>query len=140
MSPIAVALIVFACTLAGALFGMWLRTALPDHHRDDQSREIMKLGIGLVATMTALILGLVTASAKNAFDSVDTTVRHTAMDLLTLDRLLARYGPETKEIRTTMQRVVAIRLARMWPDGSSGLSQPDPEGPEATQVELVADQ
>ena len=29
--------------------------------------------------MTALVLGLVTASAKNSFDAVDTAVKHTAV-------------------------------------------------------------
>jgi hypothetical protein len=56
--------------------------------------------------MTALVLGLVTASAKNSFDSVNTTVKHTAIDILTLDRLLARYGPETGEIRKALQHAV----------------------------------
>ena len=50
--------------------------------------------------MTAMVLGLLTASAKDSFDSVDTAVKHTAIDILPLDRVLARYGPETKEIRT----------------------------------------
>ena len=32
----------------------------------------MRLGMGLVATMTALLLGLVTASARSSFDGQDT--------------------------------------------------------------------
>ena len=57
------------------------------------------MSVGLVATMTALVLGLVTASAKSSFDAVDTAVKQTATQLLTLDRVLARYGSETGEIR-----------------------------------------
>ena len=50
----------------------------------------MRLGMGLVATMTALLLGLVTASARSTFDSQDNAVRNSAANILSLDRLLAR--------------------------------------------------
>jgi hypothetical protein len=63
------------CTFGGALFGMWLRTTLPDHHLDDESKETVKICIGLIATMTALILGLIIASAKSSFDTVDAEVK-----------------------------------------------------------------
>jgi hypothetical protein len=69
--------------------------------------------------MTALVLGLVTASAKSSFDSVSTAVNHTAMDVLTLDRLLARYGPETTEIRRALQHTVATRIDIIWHDRAS---------------------
>src|SRR5207253_1675985 len=92
-------LIVFACTFAGALLGMWLRTVLPERQLDADSRATVKLGIGLIATMTALVLGLVTASAKSSFDAVDTGVKQTATQVLALDRVLARYGSETGKIR-----------------------------------------
>jgi hypothetical protein len=86
MNPTIIGMIVFACTFAGALLGMWLRTVLPEHHVNAESRDTIKLAMGLIATMTALLLGLVTASAKNSFDTVNTAVKQTAMDLLTLDR------------------------------------------------------
>jgi hypothetical protein len=60
MDPTLVGMIVFACTLGGALIGNWLRTTLPEHHLNDESRDTVKLGIGLIATMTALVLGVVT--------------------------------------------------------------------------------
>ena len=101
-------IIVFTCTFAGALLGMWLRAALPQHWLDAESRDTVKVGVGLIATMTALVLGLVTASAKNSFDAVDTTVKQTATQLLALDRVLARYGSETGEIRKSLQRTVGL--------------------------------
>jgi len=61
MKPTIVGMIVFVCTCGGALVGNWLRTTLPEHHLNDESRDTVKLGIGLIATMTALVLGLVTA-------------------------------------------------------------------------------
>ncbi len=121
-----VGIIVFTCTFGGALLGMWLRTALPEHHLDAESRDTVKVGIGLIATMTALVLGLVTASAKSSFDDVDTAVKQTAIQVLALDRVLARYGSETGEIRKGLQRLVGARIDMIWPQGSSKPADLDP--------------
>lgn len=140
MNPNIVGTIVFTCTLGGALIGIWLRTKLPEHHLNDESRDAMRLGIGLVATMTALVLGLVTASAKSSFDAVDTAVKHTAMDVLILDRLLARYGPETSEIRGALQHAFAHRIDQIWPQNSSRPAHLDPLGAaSASGIEGLAD-
>ena len=138
MNPTIVGTIVFACTLGGALVGIWLRTTLPEDHLNGESRDTIRLGIGLITIMTALVLGLITASAKNSFDSVNTTVKHTAIDILTLDRLLARYGPETGEIRKALQHAVGRRIDMIWPQGSSRPAQPDPSG-SASEVEGLVD-
>lgn len=77
--------------------------------------------MGLVATMTALLLGLVTASARSSFDSQDAAMRTNATNILTLDRLLARYGPETRSTRDLIRKAVAFRIETTWPsDGSAG--------------------
>lgn len=70
VNPTVIGFVVFACTFGAALAGMRLRRILPQHHFSDESKDTVKLGIGLIATMTALILGLVTASAKSSFDDV----------------------------------------------------------------------
>ena len=136
MSPTAVGAIVFVCTLGGALIGMWLSSILPQDHLSQKSQDTVKLAIGLIATMTALVLGLVTASAKSSFDTVDTAVKHTAMDILTLDRLLARYGPETGEIRATLRQAIAHRIDLIWPTESS---RPALRGPQTASDENIAD-
>jgi len=126
VNPALIGFIVFACTLAGAFAGTWLHKRLPEHHFNSESKDSVKLCVGLIATMTALVLGLVTADAKNHFDSVNAAVNHTAVDVLTLDRLLARYGPETREIRATLQRAVALRIDLIWPQGRSRQAELDP--------------
>ena len=126
MDATIVGIIVFTCTFAGALLGMWLRAVLPQHWLDAESRDTVKVGVGLIATMTALVLGLVTASAKNSFDAVDTTVKQTATQLLALDRVLARYGSETGEIRKALQGAVGARIDMVWGQGSSNPANRDP--------------
>ncbi len=123
MNPTAIGMLVFACTFGGALAGIWLRAVLPEHHLSDESKDTVKVGIGLIATMTALVLGLVTASAKSSFDAPDTAVKHTAADVLALDRALARYGPETREVREALYHAVERRLEMTWPEKSARASE-----------------
>ena len=126
MNPTFIGMIVFACSFGGAMLGMWLRTALPAHHLNAESRDTVKVGIGLIATMTALVLGLVTASAKSSFDAVDSAVKQSAIEVLVLDRVLARYGPETGEIRKGLQHMIEARIDMIWPQDSSNPTNLDP--------------
>ncbi len=99
------------------LLGMWLRAHLPPHHLDNDTQSSVREVNGLIATMTALVLGLVTASAQDSFSKVGAAVEHTAADVVALDRLLARYGPETMEIRSTLRRAVEHRIHAIWDTG-----------------------
>src|SRR5262245_14255074 len=140
MTSTLVGLLAFVCTFGGALMGMWLRGRLPAHHLSDESRDSVKVGVALIATMTALVLGLITASAKSSFDAVGAAITKSAADLITLDRVLARYGPETAEIRRGMKRVVGLRIEAIWPEGNARPTGLDPmaSGSEASG-EAIAD-
>ena len=116
LTPIESALIVFACVFAGALLGMFLRARLPKHHLSAATENVIKLGMGLIATMAALVLGLLIATAKSAYETEDDAVKHTAARVLLLDHMLANYGPETKPARELLRRTVAIRLEAIWPE------------------------
>lgn len=121
MNPTVVAVITFCFAFGGALLGTRLATSVRWRPAADgeQSKDTVKLAIGLVSTMTALVLGLVTASAKNSFDQMDSAVKQASINLLALDRVLARYGPETKDIRARLKTVAESRVATMWPGRAS---------------------
>lgn len=126
MSPTAIGLVVFACTFGGALAGIWLRGRLPEHHLSADSRDTVKLGIGLIATLTALVLGLVTASAKSSFDALSATIKDSAAQVLSLDHALAQYGPETAPARETLKQAVLRRIELVWPSDKRQSSRLDP--------------
>jgi len=92
--------------------------------------------MGLIATMAALILGLVVASAKSAFDAQDSAVRSVAADLLTLDRTLSAYGPETASIREEIRRSVEARLETSWSTGDA----PPTRGKQVAPAERIEQQ
>ncbi len=113
MSTIATSSIVFACVFAGASLGMFLRKVLPQHHLSDDSKSVVMIAMGLVATMTALVLGLLISSAKSSFDTLNSEIVGTSSKIILLDRTLANYGPETKEARDLLRSVVAAVVDRM---------------------------
>ena len=110
MTALVIAGITFLCTFGSAWLMSRVRTALPPSASSTESQDVVRLGMGLVATMTALLLGLVTASAKGSFDSQDAAIRASAASILSLDRLLARYGPETRPTRDLLRDVAASRI------------------------------
>jgi len=119
MSSLAISGIVFGCILVGVLLGMIFRALLPTHHLSAESKDIVKLGMGLVATMSALILGLLVASAKASFDAQRNEVTQVAANVIYLDRVLARYGQETKEIRLLIRAEIESSIGRIWPEDNS---------------------
>jgi hypothetical protein len=114
-----IGIITFGCTFGCALGAAYLRDALPAPHLSKESQDVVRLGMGLVATMTALLLGLVTATARSSFDGHDANVRTSAVNILALDRDLARYGPETKPIRELIRRSLAFRVENTWPENGA---------------------
>jgi hypothetical protein len=119
MNSIAVSSIVFACVFGGALFGIVLRTVLPEQHLRDESKDVVKLGMGLVGTMAALVLGLLIASAKTSFDAQSNELTEMSSKVVLLDRILAHYGPEAKEARDALRGTVVHNLDQMWPKEST---------------------
>src|SRR5262245_19816578 len=119
MSSLEIAGIAFACIFGGALLGMLLRTVLPEHHLSPDSKDVVKVGMGLIATMAALVLGLLTGSAKSAFDTQDAELKQMAANVILLDRTLAHYGPETKNVRDQIKRAITYKLAMTWPEDGS---------------------
>lgn len=125
MSAIGIGLIVLVCVFGGSLLGMFLHTILPEHHLSADSKDVIKLGMGLTATMSALVLALLTNSAKGSFDTQRNELTQMAANIILLDRILAHYGPETKDARDLLKGTVANMINRMWPEeGSAPLLEP----------------
>jgi hypothetical protein len=136
MSPLSISLVVLACVFGGALAGMALRAVLPEHHRSTESRDVVKLGMGLIATMSALLLGMLIASAKSSYDTQKSELTQVTSRIAFLDTVLAHYGPETKDARAALRAAVARGLDQIW---SKGPSQAPPVRPVAARGDAVYD-
>jgi hypothetical protein len=129
MDSAIIAVIVFACLFGAGLLGMRVRAALPEDHLSSDTKDAVKVGMGLVATMAALVLGLLVASTKGTYDTQKSEVTQMAAKTVFLDRVLANYGSETAESRELLRRTVGSAISQMWPDKkSSQTAQLDPSG------------
>jgi hypothetical protein len=120
MNTALTAVIVFACLIGAVVFGRVLRRLLPEDHLTADSRDTIKLAMGLVATMAALVLGLLVSSAKGSYDTERSEVIQMAAKVAFLDRVLAAYGPEASEARTRFHDAVKEVVQLIWP-GEAGL-------------------
>jgi hypothetical protein len=118
-----IAFILFVVLVGAALLGRRVRRYLPEDHLSADSRDSVKLAMGLVATMTALVLGLLVSSAKDGYDTKRSVVIQMAAKVAFLDRVLALYGPETVEARGELRAAVTDSVRRIWPTGQSGPAQ-----------------
>lgn len=131
MGSLVVALIVLVCVFGCGLLGLGLRTFLPDHHLSDDSTAIVKLGAGLMATLAALVLGLLIASSKVSFDRLNDEFTQTAATVVLIDRTLADYGPEAKESRELLRRTYASAVDQFYSEGRAGKA--DVDAPESLE-------
>lgn len=115
MSPIAISLIALAIMFGGTLLGMFLRPFLQEHHLSGDSKDAMKLGTGMIATMAALVLSLLIGSAKGTFDTMNNGLKQTGVKLSLLDHAMAQYGPETSEARDILRRSLITTIRGIWP-------------------------
>jgi hypothetical protein len=122
MSALAISAIVFACVFGGALFGMLLGRLLPEHHLSTDAQDVIKVAMAMVATLAALVLGLMIASAKSSLDDKEAELRSTAARVLLLDRTLAEYGPDTQEARNLLKKIVAARIREVWLEEHTGIA------------------
>jgi hypothetical protein len=120
MISLIVSLMTFVCIFGGALLGLLIQGFLPKHHLSAESKDTVKLGAGLIATMAALVLGLLVGSAKNSFDAVNSEIMQGGAKVILLDRVLAQYGPESHQAREDLRQTVLRAVNKIW--GSDSLS------------------
>jgi hypothetical protein len=125
MSSLVVAFIAFVCVFGCGMLGLGLRSFLPDHHLSEDSTAIVKLGAGLMATLAALVLGLLVASAKVSFDRLNDEFTQTAATAIMIDRTLADYGPEAKEARELLRRTYASAVELFYSERAVGAADVD---------------
>jgi hypothetical protein len=125
MHSVAIASLMFVCVFGGALVGLWLGARLPAEHLERRTQELVKLGMGTIATLMALVLGLLVATAKASFDTTATQTKQFAAKLVQLDHVLERYGDETVPTRRLLKRYLAHKIEQLWPEGrrSASVSQ-----------------
>lgn len=136
MSALALSCLIFVLTLGGVFLGALLRCALPEHHLGKDSQDVVRLSVGLIATIAALVLGLLIAAAKSSFDTQSTQIKQITADIILLDNLLAQYGPEARPIREHMRSAIGPFAERIWQERETVSTAPFEPDASAERVYL----
>jgi Protein of unknown function (DUF4239) len=118
--------IVFGCVLGGAVLGIFLRNWLPDHHLGAATKDVVRLGTGLIGTIAALVLGLLIASANSTYQTQNSQIQQLTANIVALDHVLTQYGPETDVARNQLRRAVPAVADRIWHQNGSDSRKAEP--------------
>lgn len=118
MSAITTSLVICVVLVGGVLVGALLRRVLPEHHLDSHTKDVVRLGCALIATISGLVLGLLINSAKTNFDTQRDEIRQLAANIILLDHLLTQFGPEARPARGLIRDATAGMVDRIWSDGT----------------------
>jgi hypothetical protein len=126
MAPIAISFVAFALALVGILLGSVIQRMLPAGHLSSDSKEVVKLSMGVVATLAALVLGLLVASAKSTYDARESEINQITAYVILIDNLLAKYGEGAQAARAALRQAVPAIVDRIWREGQSAPLQSTP--------------
>jgi len=126
MAPIAISFVAFALALVGILLGSVIQRMLPEGHLSSDSKEVVKLSMGVVATLAALVLGLLVASAKSTYDARESEINQLTAYLILIDNLLAKYGEGAQAARAALRQAVPAIVEKIWREGQSAPLQSTP--------------
>ena len=138
MNPFIVSFVAFIVILGGALSGVALRKTSPDRHLTSDTKETVRLGTGLIATIAALVLGLLIAAANGSYQTQSGHVQHLAADIILLDQLLAQYGPEGRTARVELRRATGPMVDHIWKESGSGAARQAPFAAASAGQDMVA--
>jgi hypothetical protein len=114
--------VAFAFIFGGALLGMLLRLVLPEPHLSSDTKDVVKLSTGLIATLSALVLGLLIASAQGSFQTQSNQIKQLTANVILLDNILVRSGPEAQPVRVLLRGAVKTFVERVWDRGDAATS------------------
>lgn len=114
MSPLAISFVICLVVLGGIFTGAACRRVLPTSHVSKETQDVVRLGTGLIATIAALVVGLLIGSAKSSFDTRNAQIKQLTANVILLDGLLAQYGPEATSVRSLLRKAIDPVIDRLW--------------------------
>jgi hypothetical protein len=128
-----IGVLTLALTMAGAFMGWRLKKLLPHHHLTEETKKLVSASTAVVATVSALVLGLLISNANASFSRLGGEVTTLSAQILRLDRILLRYGPESQPARHVLREYAEQKAADMFPDDGSHVRLGNPSTYELLQ-------
>jgi ABC-type amino acid transport system permease subunit len=115
VNPSVFGLISFAVIFGGALLGMFAARALPEHHLSKETRSAVTVSAAIVGTLSALVIGLMISTASSSFSTRSSEVAAISVDLIRIDRMMRRYGPEADDVRAKLRTYAVAKMPELFP-------------------------
>jgi hypothetical protein len=128
-----IGLIVLAAILVGAFAGMKVRHRLPKHHLTDETKSLVSVSTAVVATVSALVLGLLISNANTTFTRLGGEVTALSAQILRLDHILRRYGADAEPARNMLLQYTQHKAADLFPDDRADVRLSNPSTYELLQ-------
>jgi hypothetical protein len=109
--------VVVCAVFGGAMLGMLIGRRLPMHHTSGETRAVVSVSMAVLGTMSALVIGFLISNASASLAARNGAIAHQSTDIIWLDRLLRRYGPEAEPARLALRHYAASRIADLAPGG-----------------------
>jgi hypothetical protein len=132
ISPLEIGLVILLIIVSGAVLGMLIGQRLPSHHLSSETKTLISASMAVLGTMSALMLGLLIANSSSAFSTRSGEITRVSADIIRLDRLLRRYGPEASVARAVLQRYAAMKVDDLFPAEAG--RKPQLENPASVQM------
>ena len=139
MTPLLMSLAAFACIFAGTFLGIFVRRKLPDRHLSGDTKDIVRQGTGLIATLASLVLGLLIASANGKYETENSQIKLMTANIVLLDNTLGLYGPDTEPLRALLRRETGVLADRIWSENRTSFGSPQPFEAGALGLSIYSD-
>jgi len=115
MIPSVIGLIAFVAIFGGALLGFFCARRLPEHHLSSETRTAVSVSAAIVGTLSALVIGLMISTANSSFSTRSNEVTAISVDLVRMNRMMQRYGPEADDVRAKLRIYAAAKTQELFP-------------------------
>ena len=125
ISSLEIALVIICVVFGSALLGLLIGRRLPPHHTGSETKGVVSVSMAIVGTMSALVIGFLISNASSSFNARNGAVAHLSSDIIRLDMLLRRYGPEAEAARNALQRYTTMKFDDLFSNGAGRKSNVD---------------
>lgn len=136
MSPLLTSLAAFVCIFGGTFLGIFVRQRLPDRHLSGDTKDIVRQGTALIATLASLVLGLLIASANGKFETESSEIKQLTANIVLLDNTLGLYGSDAEPLRALLRREIPVLADRIWSENCPSFGRPTPFEAAALSISL----
>lgn len=123
MTPLGFSLLCLGLMLGAIALGQVLRTRLPGKHLSEGSETAVRASVGLLITLTSIVLGFTVGGARSYYDTVESSLTKLAAKTRVLDRTLERLGPEAEPARLLLRQAAGSAVRAAWPGHVTALPE-----------------